>query len=117
MTTIARCVDNKMRRQRNGDETMGTAQPAGWIRRCQHHSSRRIGVGVKGSQGGGVGRESWRRIARTTHGGVRVNGFFFDDAMCVLARRITPQKSMVHPPCKYLCRLIWGRGTRWCPQN
>ncbi len=68
MTTIARCVDDKMQRRCNNDETMGTAQPAGRIRRRRHHSSRRIGVGVKWSQGGGVGRESWGRIARTTHG-------------------------------------------------
>ncbi len=76
MTTIARWVDDEMRRRRNNDETMGTAQPAGRIQCRRHHSSRRIGVGVKGSQGGGVGRESWGRIARTTHGRVRVTGFF-----------------------------------------
>ncbi len=55
MTTIARCVDDEMRRRCNDDETMGTAQPAGGIRRRRHHSSRRIGVGVKGSQGGASG--------------------------------------------------------------
>ncbi len=76
MTTIARCANDEMRRRRNDDQTMGTAQPTGRIRRRRHHSSRRIGVGVKGSQGGGVGRESLGRIARTTHGGVRVTGFF-----------------------------------------
>ncbi len=76
MTTIARCVDNEMRRRHNDDETMGTAQPTGRIRRRRHHSSRRIGVAIKGSQGGGVERESWGRIAHTTHGGVRVTGFF-----------------------------------------
>ncbi len=53
MTTIARCIDDKMRRRCNDYDTMGTAQPAGWIRRRRHHSSRRKGVGVKGSQGGG----------------------------------------------------------------
>ncbi len=57
MTTIARFVDNEMRRRHNDDKTMGTAQPAGQIRRRRHHISRRIGVGVKGSQGGGVGRD------------------------------------------------------------
>jgi hypothetical protein len=43
-------------------------------------------------------------------------GFFQrrDVRACTL---ITPQKSMVHPPCKYLCKLIRGQGTRWCPQN
>ncbi len=76
MTTIARCVDVEMRRRRNDDETMGTVRPAGQIRRCRHRSSRRIGVGVEGSQGGGIGRESWGSIARTTHGGVRVTVFF-----------------------------------------
>ncbi len=35
---------------------------------------------------------------------------FFDDAMCVLAHIITSPKCMVHPPCKYLRRLIRGRG-------
>jgi hypothetical protein len=38
--------------------------------------------------------------------------FFFDDVMCVLACIITPPKIMVHIPCKYLCRLIRGPGTR-----
>ncbi len=53
MTTIARCVDDEMRRRCNDDKTMGTAQPAGRIRRRRHHRSRRIGVGEMGSQGGG----------------------------------------------------------------
>jgi hypothetical protein len=54
MTTIARPVDNKMRRRRNDDETMGTAQPAGPIRRRQHRVVGHIGVGDEGGQGGGV---------------------------------------------------------------
>jgi hypothetical protein len=58
MTTIGRRVDDKMRQRCNNNETMGTAQPARWIRRRRCNGSRRIGVGVKGSQGGGVGRES-----------------------------------------------------------
>jgi hypothetical protein len=78
---------------------MGTAQPAGRIRRRQHRVVGRIGVGNEGGQGGGTERESWGSIAYTTHGGIRVPRVFFDDAMCVLARMITPQKSMVHPPC------------------
>ncbi len=55
MTTIAHCVNNKMQRRCNNDKTMGTAQPAERIRRRRHHSSRRIGVGVKGSPGGASG--------------------------------------------------------------
>ena len=58
MTTIARLVDDDVRRRRNDDETMGTVRPAGRIRRRRRNSARRIGVGVEGSQGGGVGRES-----------------------------------------------------------
>ncbi len=53
MTTIARRVDNEMRWRRNDNKTMGTAQPAGWIRRRQHHIVGRIGVGNEGGQGGG----------------------------------------------------------------
>jgi hypothetical protein len=117
MTTIGRCVEDKMRQQRNDDEKMGTAQPAGRIRRRRCNGSCRIGVGVKGSQEGGIGRKSWGSIAYQTHGGVRVTEFFFGDTTCLLARLISPPESMVHPQCKYLCRLIWGRGTRWCPQN
>jgi hypothetical protein len=30
---------------------------------------------------------------------------------------LTPPKIMVHPPCKYLCRLIRGWGTQRCTQN
>ena len=48
MTTIGRRVDNKMRRRRNDDETMGTAQPAGRIRRRRHRVVGPIGVGNKG---------------------------------------------------------------------
>jgi hypothetical protein len=55
---------------------MGTAQPAGWIQRRQHRVVGCIGVGNEGGQGGGAGRESWGSIAYTTHGGVRVTGFF-----------------------------------------
>ncbi len=71
------------------------------IRPRQHCVVGRIGVGNEGGQGGGVGRESWGSIAYTTHGGVKVTVFFsfFDDVMSVLARMITPQKSMVHPLC------------------
>jgi hypothetical protein len=53
MTTIARCIDNEMRRRRNDDKTMGTAQPAGRIQRRQHRVVGRIGVGNEGGQGGG----------------------------------------------------------------
>ncbi len=37
--------------------------------------------------------------------------------MCFIQRVISPPKSMVHPSCKYLCRLIRGRGTWWWCQN
>ena len=53
MTTIGRRVDNKMRQRRNDDETMGTAQPAGRIRRRRHRVVGPIGVGDEGRQGGG----------------------------------------------------------------
>ncbi len=76
MTTIAPRADDKMQRQCNDDETMGTAEPAGRIRRRQHRFVGRIGVGNEGGQGGGARRESWGSIAYTTHGGVRVTGFF-----------------------------------------
>ena len=58
MTTIGCRVDDKMLRRRNDDETMGTAQPAGRIQRRRHRGVGLIGVGDKGRQGGGVGRES-----------------------------------------------------------
>jgi hypothetical protein len=48
MTTIGRRVDNKMQRRRNNDETMGTAQPAGRIRRRRHRVVGPIGVGDEG---------------------------------------------------------------------
>ncbi len=76
MTTIAHRVDDEMRRRCNDDEMMGTAQPAGRIRRRQHRAVGRIGVGNEGGQGEGAGRENWGSIAYTTHGGVRVTGFF-----------------------------------------
>jgi hypothetical protein len=55
VTTNVRRDDNDMCRQRNDDETMGTIQPAGQIQRRRHRSSRRIGVGVEGGQGGALG--------------------------------------------------------------
>ena len=33
-------------------------------------------LAMRGGRGGGIGRESWGSIAYTTHGGVRVTGFF-----------------------------------------
>ncbi len=58
MTTNAHRVDDEKQRRRNDDETMGTAQPAGRIRRRQHRVVGRVGVGNEGGQGGGTGRES-----------------------------------------------------------
>jgi hypothetical protein len=58
MTTIACRVDDEMRRRRNDDKTTSTAQPAGWIRRCQHRVAGHIGVGNEGGQGGGAVMES-----------------------------------------------------------
>ncbi len=55
MTTIARRVDNEMRRRRNYNETMGTTQPAGRIQCSQHRVVCRIGVGNEGGQGGAPG--------------------------------------------------------------
>jgi hypothetical protein len=53
ITTIARCVEDDVQRRCNGDETVGTAQPAGQIRRCRCQVDARMCVGVEGSQGGG----------------------------------------------------------------
>jgi hypothetical protein len=44
-----------MRRRRNDDETMGTAESAGRIRRRRDRVVGLIGVGDKGSQGGASG--------------------------------------------------------------
>ena len=85
MTTIGRRVDDKMRRRRKDDETMGTAQPAGWIRRRRCNGSRRIGVGVKGSQGGG--REGELRVYCVSNSWWSWgHGVFFGDTTCLLAR-------------------------------
>ncbi len=56
MTAIAHCVDNKMQRQRNDDETMGIVGPTGRIRRWQRHSIRHMSVGFKGRRGVMPGR-------------------------------------------------------------
>ncbi len=82
MTTIARRVDDDVRRQRNDDKTMGTVRPAGLIWRRRRNGSRPIGVGNEGRQGGGIGRESWGRIVRTNHHGVRVTGFYWRHNVC-----------------------------------
>jgi hypothetical protein len=76
MTINVRRDDDDVRQQCNDNEMMGTIWPAGRIQRRRHRSSRRIGVGVEGGQGGGVGRESWGSIAYTTHGRVRIMGIF-----------------------------------------
>jgi hypothetical protein len=76
MTTIARCVDDDVRRRRNDDETMGAVLPAGRIRRRRRNRNRLIGVGNEEGQGRGIRRESWRSILYTTHCVVRVMGFF-----------------------------------------
>ncbi len=76
MTTIARRVNDGMQQRCNDDKLLGTAQPALWVQRRQHHVVGRIGVGNEGGQGGGTRRESWGSIANTTHGGVRDTGFF-----------------------------------------
>jgi hypothetical protein len=76
MTTIARRVNEDVRRRRNDDEMMGTVRPTGQIRSRRRNSKRPIGVGDEGGQGGGIGRESWRSILYTTHPVVRVTVFF-----------------------------------------
>ena len=58
MTTIARRVDDDVRRRRVDDETMGAARPAGRIRRRRRHVCRLMGVGDEGGQGGVAGREN-----------------------------------------------------------
>ena len=55
MTTIARRFDDGVRKRRDVDETMGTAQPPGRIRRCRCQVDARMCVGVEGSQGGVLG--------------------------------------------------------------
>ena len=77
MTIIAHCFDVGVRKQQNVDETLGTAQPPGRIRRCCCQVDARMCVGVKGSQGGGAGREKWRNKNEQTHRAVGVTGFFF----------------------------------------
>ncbi len=59
MTINAHRVGKDERQRRNDDETMGTNQPAGQIRRLRRHVSRLIGVGDEGGQGGGA---SGRRV-------------------------------------------------------
>ena len=55
MTIIAHRFDDGVRKQRNVDETMGTAQPPGQIRRCKCQVDACMCVGVEGSQGGVLG--------------------------------------------------------------
>jgi hypothetical protein len=76
MRTISRRFDDGVRKRRDVDETMGTAQPPGRIRRCRCQVDARMCVGVEGSQGGGAGREKWRNKNEQTHCAVGVTGFF-----------------------------------------
>ena len=92
MTTIARRVDDDVRRGRNDDKTMATVRLAGRIRRHRRNGSRPIGVGDEGRQGGGVGRESWGRIVRTNHRGVRVTGFFWQHDVLACTVNNSPRK-------------------------
>ncbi len=117
MTISARRVNKDVRRRCNNDETMGTIQPAGRNWRRRRHVIRLMGVGNDLGQGAGSGRESWGSSRNTTHRGVRVTVFFWENTMVVLSDAITLQKSMVHPPTKYVYRLNQGRGTRWWCQN
>ncbi len=82
MTTIARCVDDKMRRRRNVDKTMGTAQPPGRIRRWRRHSLRRMGVGFKGRRGGMLGRAPGGGYGDTTHRAIGVTVFPTNTRCC-----------------------------------
>ena len=114
MTIIAHRFDDGVRKQQNVHETMGTAQPPGQIRRCWCQVDARICVGVEGSQGGVLGgRNGGIKMSRLI---VQLGSWgFFYSAMHNSWHVISPSKCMVHPSCKYLCRLIWGRGTRrWC---
>ncbi len=76
MTTIARRFDDGVRKLRDVDETMDTAQPFGQIRRCRCQVDARMCVGVKGSQVGDAGKEKWRNKNAQTHRAVGVTGFF-----------------------------------------
>jgi hypothetical protein len=80
ITTIARRVEDNVQRRHNGDETMGTAQPAGRIQRCRCQVDARMCVGVEGSQGGGAWREKWGSKNGQTHRAIGVT-VFFDNAM------------------------------------
>jgi hypothetical protein len=104
MTIDAHCVDDDVHQKCNDDEMMGTILPTGQIRHCRCHVSC-----LGGALGGSVGGLFGTLLMLVELGSPF---FFFDDAMCVLACIIIPPKSMVNPPCKYLCRLIRGRGTR-----
>ncbi len=75
MTTIAPRFDNGVQKRRNVDETMGTAQPPGRIRRWRRHSLRHMGVGFKGRRGGTPGRLPGGRFAYTTHLAIGVTVF------------------------------------------
>jgi hypothetical protein len=44
MTTIARRFDDGVRKQRDVDKTMGTAQPPGWIQRCRCQVDARTNI-------------------------------------------------------------------------
>ena len=99
-TTIdARRIGDDVRQKRNDNKTMGTIRPAGRIRRRRHHFARLICVGDEGRQGGALGG----RVGGVFGTLLMVelgSPVFSHNAMCVLARIITPPKSMVHPPCK-----------------
>jgi hypothetical protein len=81
MKTIASRFDDGVQKQRDVDETMGTSQPPGRIRRCRFQVDACMCVGVKGSQGGGAlgGRNGGIKMRRLI---VQLGSrFFFDCAM------------------------------------
>jgi hypothetical protein len=80
MTTIARRFDDGVRKRRDVDKTMGTAQTPGQIRRCKCQVDACMCVGVEGSQGGVLGgRNGVIKMRRLI---VQLGSrFFFDSTM------------------------------------
>ncbi len=67
---------------------------------------------LMGDGGGGVDH-----VNSSLPGGAWRDTDFFNDMMWLIQHIISRTKSMVHPPCKYLCRLILGWGTWLCPPD
>jgi len=91
--------ENDVHRKCYDDETMGTVRPTGQIRCHRRHVAHLICVGDEGRQGGASGGRVGGVFGTLLMVELESPGFFHN-VMCVLARIISPPKSMVHPPCK-----------------